>query len=213
MTYLELINKVLTRLRESPVTSSSAANYTKLIGELVNQSKRAVEDCTDWNALRATLTVTTADGTSDYTLTGANERATVDSVVLEADKFMLHRSRARDLIRMKQINPDTSKPTKWSIIGTSSGDLVLRLHPTPDGVYSLSVNAITPDDDLEDDADPMSIPWEPVVIRAYAYAIKERGEDQGQAYAEALDEYRRALSRYIILNGSQKGGTGKWQVV
>ena len=212
MTYLELINKVLTRLREPQVTSSSSAPYTRLIGSIVNDAKRAVEDAADWNGLRQTLTVTTADGTSDYTLTGANERASVDSVILEADGQILHRCTARDIIRLKQINSSTGKSDRWSIVGTSGGDLQIRLYPTPDAIRSYSVNVIAPQDDLEDDADSMTIPWEPVVHRAHAYAIKERGEDQGQGFNEALDQYRRTLSRYLILNSQQKGGGGVWQV-
>ena len=212
MTYLEIINEVMKRLREPEVTSSSAARYTKLIGALVNDSKRAVEDSTDWTALLDTVEIITSAGTSDYALTGASERASVFSVTNAADRAVIARAKARDTIALKQVNPGTGKPDRWSIIGVSSGVLQIRFYPTPDAAYTYSVNCVLPQDDLEDDGDTLSIPWEPVVMRSFAYAIKERGEDQGQAFNEALDQYRRVLSRYLVLNNTAKGGGGVWQV-
>ena len=44
MTYLQLVNAVMRRLRESEVTSVSQNTYSALIGELVNQSKRYIEN-------------------------------------------------------------------------------------------------------------------------------------------------------------------------
>ena len=66
MTYLQLVNSVLRRLREDEVTSVSQNSYSKLIGEFVNDAKRSVEDAYDWTALRTTLTVTTDDTTFNY---------------------------------------------------------------------------------------------------------------------------------------------------
>ena len=59
MTYLEAVNSVLRRLREDEVVSVSANPYSKLVGELVNDAKRLVEDAWDWSSLRNTITVQT----------------------------------------------------------------------------------------------------------------------------------------------------------
>ena len=40
MTYLQLVNSVLRRLRENEVDSVNQNNYSKLIGEFVNDAKR-----------------------------------------------------------------------------------------------------------------------------------------------------------------------------
>jgi hypothetical protein len=48
VTYLEAINKVLRRLREDEVASPDTSAYSKLIGELVNDANRMVEDAWDW---------------------------------------------------------------------------------------------------------------------------------------------------------------------
>ena len=44
MTYLQLVNSVLRRLREDEVTTVGQTSYSKLIGEFVNDAKRTVED-------------------------------------------------------------------------------------------------------------------------------------------------------------------------
>ena len=43
MTYLELVNDVLIRLREAEVETVSQTDYSKLIGKFVNDAKRSEE--------------------------------------------------------------------------------------------------------------------------------------------------------------------------
>ena len=81
MTYLQLVNSVLRRLREDEVSSVSQNSYSKLIGEFVNDAKRSVEDAYDWTALRTTLTVTTDDTTFNYVLTGSQNRMKLLDVI------------------------------------------------------------------------------------------------------------------------------------
>lgn len=212
MTYLELINEVLVRLREPEVTTISG-KYARLIGAMVNDGKRAVEDAADWSQLQNTITVVTNSGTSDYALTDTNERSTIYSVINDNSKARLQRSTARELIEAKQIYADTSMPAEWAVVGQdSNGQLNLRLYPTPNGAYDISVNAYIPDGDLVNGTDTLTVPSEPVFRYAYAMAIKERGEDNGASYREAMDTYRRVLSRYLALNGASQGPK-QWQVL
>jgi hypothetical protein len=60
MTYLELVNDVLARLREQQVTTVNLTTYSSLIGKFVNDAKRQVEDAYDWNALGQDINVTTS---------------------------------------------------------------------------------------------------------------------------------------------------------
>ena len=68
MTYRELINQVLIRLREDTITSdwsgaindsSTVSAYHKVIGALINDSKRSVESYHDWLNLRETVSINT----------------------------------------------------------------------------------------------------------------------------------------------------------
>ena len=74
MTYLNLMNNVLRRLREEEVTSVQSTTYSKMAGDFVNDAKRIVEDSWDWSALRTTLTITTTDDIFNYVLTGSQNR-------------------------------------------------------------------------------------------------------------------------------------------
>ena len=68
-TYLDLVNNVLTRLREPTVSSVQDNSYSKLIGVYINDAKREVEDAYDWNSLTNTLSATTTDSVFNYVLT------------------------------------------------------------------------------------------------------------------------------------------------
>ena len=92
MTYLQLVNSVLRRLREDEVTTVAQTSYSKLIGEFVNDAKRTVEDAYDWTALRTTLTVSTTADTFNYVLTGSQNRMKLLDVVNDtSDWFMQYR--------------------------------------------------------------------------------------------------------------------------
>ena len=67
MTYLELVNDVLVRLRESTVSTVGETTYSSLIGKFVNDAKRQIEDSYSWNCLSTVVTVTTA-ATQAHTL-------------------------------------------------------------------------------------------------------------------------------------------------
>ena len=71
MTYLNLVNNVMKRLREAEVTTVTQNTYSTMMGEFVNDAKEFVEDAWDWSGLRKTITVTTSADDYTYTLTGS----------------------------------------------------------------------------------------------------------------------------------------------
>ena len=93
MTYLQIVNKVLRRLRENEVSSINENPYSLLIGDLVNVVKREVEDAWNWDCLRTTLTMTTTPGLFNYALTNAGTRFRVLDVLNDtSDIFMQYKS-------------------------------------------------------------------------------------------------------------------------
>jgi len=81
MTYLELVNDVLIRLREPTVATVTATSYSTLIGKFVNDAKRQIEDAFSWNILGTTITITTSAGTYSYALTGSGQKFQVIDVL------------------------------------------------------------------------------------------------------------------------------------
>lgn len=64
--YLQLVNDVLVRMRETPVSSVQQSSYSALIGALVNDAKREVEDSWQWSSLLDYLTFNCIAGISSY---------------------------------------------------------------------------------------------------------------------------------------------------
>ena len=77
MTYLNLVNGVLRRLREDEVSNVSESTYSKMVGDYVNDAKDLVETAWDWSPLRNTLTITTSNGDNLYSLTGSRNEGKV----------------------------------------------------------------------------------------------------------------------------------------
>jgi len=94
MTYLQLVNMVLRRLRENEVTTlqgtSRQTSYVRLIGDFINDAKRMVEQSWDWSALRTTQTVTTQADVFNYVLTGSNNRFEVLNVLNDTSNWFMH---------------------------------------------------------------------------------------------------------------------------
>ena len=80
-TYLELVNTVLVAMREAPVSDVTQSNYTRLVGELINDAKEQVEDAHDWAAQLQTFSISIIAYESKYSLTGYGQRGIIDSVV------------------------------------------------------------------------------------------------------------------------------------
>jgi len=71
MTYLDIVNNILRRLRERSISTVNETSYSALIGVLVNDAKEKVENAWQWSALRSTLSATTVAGTFNYELNGS----------------------------------------------------------------------------------------------------------------------------------------------
>lgn len=198
MTYLELINDVLIRLRENEVASVDQNTYVKLIGRFVNDGKRAVEDAYNWNALSATYTVTTTPAVYNYTLTNAGTRFRVTDVFDDTQDTQL---RVINTTRMNELfytQSSSGAPTYYNFNGVdNNGDTQVDIFPIPDKVYSLKFNIIRPQAKLVAATDKLLVPAEPVIFYAMAKAIAERGEDAGVPTSEAYQYYQQSLADHI----------------
>ena len=65
MTYLEIVNGVLSRMREDTITTLAGETdvVALIVKDFVNDAKRLVEDSHTWNSQRAEWAITTAAGT------------------------------------------------------------------------------------------------------------------------------------------------------
>ena len=185
MTYLQLVNAVMRRLRESEVTSVSQNTYSALIGELVNQSKRYIENAVNWTALRSDVTFNTADDDFTYTITGATDRSTILDAINDTSNKRLAYKTPYEFKNYKNLSTSSKgSPSFYTYNGFASSATQIDVHPTPDGVYSLIFTVAIRPADLSGNTDTISVPTAPVIEYAHALAARERGETGGTSAAE-----------------------------
>lgn len=164
-----------------------------------------------WYALRATHTVTLAASTVEYTLTAAGDSDTDTSdrsrllyenvnVGGASEGFYMGHSSLPQVFnttttseyRLREVpiekmerwhltdDNETGQPEYFSIYA-SSGNLMMKVHPTPDQAYTLSLRIYDPQDELAstDITTTLSIPSRPVYLKALWKANQERGAELG----------------------------------
>ena len=205
MTYLELVNDVLVRLREPTVSTVVQTAYSTLIGKFVNDAKRQIEDAFAWNVLGQTITVTTASSTASYALTGAGQKFQVMDVINTTSNVGLINISFVDMNRKLNFTPlVNSIPTEFAFDGVdASYNTKVNLYPIPDGVYTIKFALTVPQATLTSDSTVVAVPDVLVVQNAYARALVERGEDGGLSSSEAYQLYKSMLSDYIALEGTR----------
>lgn len=215
MTYLEIVNSVLRRLREGEVSSVSDNAYSKMIGDFVNDSKRTVEDAYRWNALTETLTATTAQSIFNYTLTNSGQRFKVIDVLNDTSNWFLREAPTSWMNQQFLLATGTTgSPQYYNFNGVdSNGDTQVDVFPIPDGVYNVRFNLYIPQPALVNNTDALLVPSEPVVFLAYARALAERGEDGGLASSEAAALYRQSLADAIAIESGRYSEEETWNWV
>ena len=205
MTYLQLINNVLIRLRETQVASNNETAYSSLIGLFVNDAKRQIEDAFSWNVLGQTVNITTTGGTYIYSMTGAGQKFQVMDALNTTSNVGLQNISFVEMNRFQNLVPTvTGVPEYYAFDGVdASGDTKVVIYPRPDGVYNLPFALTVPQAPLAADGTVVLVPDYLVVQNAYARALVERGEDGGLSSSEAYNLYRAMLSDYIALEGTR----------
>jgi hypothetical protein len=203
MTYLELVNDVLVRLREAEVQTVSQNAYSKLIGKFVNDGKRIVENAYIWNVLRKTYTIETTANIYSYVLLGSGVRFKLEDAINDTSNFSLLLANTDYTNNLFLANPQQGVPRYFNFNGTQDGDTIVDLFPIPDGVYNIKINVIQPQEPLANNTDSMLVASEPVIFYAYAKALAERGEDGGLQSGEAYQLYLQSLADHISIESSR----------
>jgi len=205
MTYLELVNDVLTRLRETNVSTVSETSYSALVGKFVNDAKRQIEDAYTWNVLNQTITVTTTSATSSYSLTGAGQKFRMNDAINTTSVITLDNIAVADMNRKLNFGtPSQGIPSEFCFNGVDgSGDTKIDLFPVPSGVFTLLFDLTIPQANLTSDGTSVKVLDYLVAQSAYARCLIERGEDGGTASSEAYALFRGMLSDAIAMESTR----------
>ena len=204
MTFVDLVNDVLIRLRETTVQSVAETPYSTLIGRFVNDAKRQIEDAFSWNVLGRTVTITTTPGQYSYPLTGVGQKFSVMDVLNTTSLITMNNVSFVEMTRYQNLGaPVQGIPSYYAFDGSTGADANVLLYARPDGVYSIPFFLTVPQATLSADSTVVLVPDFLVVQNAYARALVERGEDAGLTSSEAYQLYRGMLADSIALEGTR----------
>jgi len=205
MTYIDLMNNVLRRLREEEVNSVNETTYSKMVGDFINDAKNLVEDATDWSALRSTILISTVAETNEYTLAGSGDDVKVMSVINDTDNSFMEYQTKDWFNEQLYINPIIDGiPRYYTYNGlASNGDTKVLVSPRPDKFYSLRFNVIKRQPDLTAVGDRLLIPSAPVIHLAVALLARERGETGGTSTAEYFAIADKFLSDAVAIDAAK----------
>lgn len=213
-TYLDLVNDVLIRMREPEVTTVNENTLSKLVGRLVNDAKRQVEDAYAWNALTDTLIIETTANTYGYVLTGSGTRFKVIDAQDNTNKSVINPLSTKLMSQYLLNNTSPGNPMYYNFNGIhSTGDTKVDFYPVPNAGLTLYFNLYIPEPELTSDTATMLVPKEPVVLGAFARALVERGEDGGLTATEAYGLYKSSLADAIAIESSRYVEEETWEAV
>ena len=221
MTFRELINEVLIRLREDTIAtdwsgnindSTTVTDYQKVIGSLINDSKRNIESYHDWLVLRETVDVATVSGTRNYNLSSGQEIKIID-VINQATGINLVQVSRQYINSTLYPSENSGEPLYYAFNGSdSSNNLKVDLEPKPNSVQTISFDIVKYQDELKTASTTIKIPEKPVVLGAWARAIAERGEDGGSQTSVVAQETSESLNQAIMLDSGNTQYESDWYV-
>lgn len=213
MTFLELVNEVLERLRDDTVNTVNTSSYSKLIGHYVNDTKRQVENAWNWEVLGARCIVSVIPSVNTYTVTGSGLRQKDVTVNLttSGSQTPLRLVNSKWIEDQEQLTTSTTgTPAYYAWDGNNGVDSSVKLWPLPNGNYSISFNMVVPQVKLVSDDDVLLVPSHLVVEGAYARALVERGEDGGLNSSEAYNLFKSSLADAIAIEAARDADSDVW---
>ena len=221
MTFRELINEVLIRLREDTIAtdwsgnindSTTVTDYQKVIGSLINDSKRNIESYHDWLVLRETVDVTTVSGTRNYNLSSGQEIKIIDVINQTQGTHLVQVSR-QYINSTKYPSSNSCEPSYYAFNGAdSSNNLKVDLEPIPNSVQTLSFDIVKPQAELATATTVLKIPEKPVMLGSWMRAIAERGEDGGTQTGIVAAEVAESLNQAVILDSGNVQYESDWYI-
>ena len=221
MTFRELINQVLIRLREDTISSdwtgdindsTTVSAYQKVIGSLVNDTKHRVEGRHDWLNLRSTVDIATVNGTKNYNLSSGQEIKIMDAIN-NTTGMHLRQVGKTYINTVTYPSQDTGEPLYYGFNGSdASNNLKVDLSPVPTEAHTISFDIIKYQADLTEAATVISVPEKPVILGAWARAIAERGEDGGTQSSLMAQEANEALKQAIMLDSGNTRYETDWYI-
>lgn len=215
MTFIDIVNNVLRRLRESEVSTVSESTYSKMVGDFVNDAKRLVEDAWDWSQLKQTTTITGTPGASSLTLPFTVE----DKVLYIYDDTSKKELEYKPLQWFEEnvfLNDsvESGDPSYYTFFGSTvvSNSIYpkIMVYPYFSSFSNVRVTAVDRKAPFSADNDYCYIPTSPIIHLAVALLARERGETGGTSTAEYFAIADKYLSDAIAMDAAKAPEATIW---
>ena len=205
MTYLNIMNNVLRRLREEEVTTVNQTTYSKMAGDFINDAKTMVEQAADWSGLRDTIIINTTADDNLYSLTGCGDDVKIVSALNDTHNCFLSYQTKDWFNENIYIGTQTSgEPKYYTFNGLdANGDTQILVNPKPSGVSVLRFDVIKRQAELTSDSDNLLVPEKPVIHLTLALLARERGETGGTSTPEYFAIADKYLSDAIAIDAAK----------
>ena len=205
MTYLNLVNNVLRRLREETTNNVNDTIFNTMVCDFVNDAKQLVEEACDWSGLRSTISLQTIVGTNQYSLVGTGDNVKVFSVINDTNNtFITYQTKDwfnNALYLQEEIS---GSPAYYTFDGLdSSQDTQVLLSRKPSTVETLRFDVTKRQPELVNNTDVLLVPSKPVIHLAVALLARERGETGGTSTVEYFSIADRYLSDAIAIDAAK----------
>lgn len=208
MTYLQLINRVLRKLREGQI-SSLTGDKALFYGQLVNEVKTDLENAGPWFALRTWLTGALTPSSPDLDLTASTDENSYImyqgvecpmAFITTADKEnRLAVVSWSEMDSMHTLQPDADEGQPYYVAFRSDGTGIrAKFFPTPDLAYTYRFEFVVNQAELTDTTDVLLIPPTPVWREAVVRAMEERGEEFSGSLEAERARAQEALMQAIL---------------
>ena len=211
MTYLDLVNAVLVRLREKKITTVDANPFTAVIGALVNDAKDSCEAAWNWSQLRQPIPVLVGNGVDTFIVPDSfdNDYQILSMLNLQTGNYVRYTPQPYLRIRYRDsfTNPVASGEPMWWTWGTddaATGNKTVELFQPSNAAYNFILDRVAHQAYMSIATTRLLIPSQPVIQLATALASRERGEIGGTPTSELFAMADRYLSDAIAYD------TAKW---
>ena len=210
-TYLQVVNQVLRRLRESTMSdfSSPTANQ-QMVMDMVNTVKHEIEAAWLWDSMRDTYELTVTPGTVSYEFTGVNGGSRVLDAWNETSHCEVRKGSYLTFNEryMNGMTVDTGLVSEY--IENSVGAtylLKIDVWPSPSSTQIINFNLFVAQSDYSATTDVPKIPPNVLIEGTLAYLLAERGDDGAQGQ---MQRYQRLLADAVAADANRHPEETDW---
>lgn len=223
MTVLQIINRVLRRLREDQVTDTTD-EYTKLIESFLSDIHAEVVAAHDWSSMDATVSTSAVAGQNEYSLAGTNELTCLrytegkplvywyDDVSDTDGECLIELSWEKYLDLLRTGTEDTDKPGFFAF-RVVEDEAQVALWPAPltsDGYFTARVHIPETQYQVGDSTSQTLKAPSRVLVNGVLYlALNERGEEMGEPGHIAERRYLSSMTDAIDADIQRSGRTNR----